>query len=369
MDNTPVSQQELDYLASLICDHKQAEPNGSSEFVAMWGSKSAQAKLDRLDYHGITLLAAARNTLTKDLADTCQQRRAMLAATEALKQQALQHLFRECQNAGVDKLILFKGTALAHTVYPQPWYRPRSDADCLVDPRDRALAHQVLTDLGYQKHFAIEGRYVSYQSLYSKSLPGQSQMHIDLHWRINNRQCLSQAYAVADLWAERQMTSAHLPVPNNIDSLLIACLHRLGHHAQEERLTWLFDIHLLSCALNDTEWQTLVNKAQQKSLCAITLDALQHCQNLFGTPVPNGVLHALSLTDKEPSAIFTQRDLPEWRYFLADLNSMSSWKQKLGFLRETLLPSPAYIRTQMQTRTAFMGYLKRIWRGLKRVTS
>ena len=369
MDNQASSQEELDYLASLITEPALTQANHVAGFAATWQARPTQSRLDRLDYHGITLLAAARNSLSDDLLATCQQRRAMLAATEVLKQKALQNLFIACHEAGLTEIILFKGTALAHTVYPQPWYRPRSDADCLINPEARALAHQILTDQGYQKHFGIEGRYVSYQSLYSKSLPGQSQMHIDLHWRINNRQCLSRAYTVEDLLTDRQVINSHLTVPNNVDSLLIACLHRLGHHVHEERLTWLYDIHLLSNTLNTTEWQNLISKAQQKSLCAVTRDALQICKKLFATAVPDDVIDSLSGASNEPSALFTRRKLPEWRYFLADLNAMPSWKQKMGLLRETLLPAPSYVRAQMQTRSALTGYVKRIWRGLKRVTS
>ncbi|GHA01648.1 hypothetical protein GCM10008090_08510 [Arenicella chitinivorans] len=372
MDNSRTKQDtqvELQYLASLICDYSAIKSNHSAEFAADWRRRSPQAKLERLDYHGITLLADAKSTLSVDLATACQQRRAMLAATETLKQQELRNLFSACRAAGLGNIILFKGTALAHTVYPQPWYRPRSDADCLINPDARALAHQILTEQGFAKHFAIEGRYVSYQSLYSKSLPGQSQIHIDLHWRINNRQCLSQAYTVEDLWPERQTIDAHLAAPSNVDSLLIACLHRLGHHAREERLAWLYDIHLLSATLDQYDWETLINKARQKSLCAVTLDALQACAGLLGTQLPNTVLDSLSGAAEEPSAVFTRRDLPEWRYFLTDLRCMPSLRQRMGLLRETFLPSPSYVRTQMQTSSATLGYLKRLWRGLKRVTS
>src|SRR6185503_4285201 len=50
--------------------------------------------------------------------------------------------------AGISVLVL-KGAALAHLVYPAPGLRPMSDVDLLVHPEQAALSQSVLADLGF----------------------------------------------------------------------------------------------------------------------------------------------------------------------------------------------------------------------------
>jgi len=143
----------------------------------------AQELLTQLDYHGITLLAGRAGKLEPELARLIDQRKTMMVANELLKQRALTELFSTLSTSGLDRIILFKGTALAYSVYPEPWLRPRSDVDCLIDHPQLDQFEDVLTTLGYQKQFAIEGKYLSYQTTFSKALSGQSTIHLDLHWR------------------------------------------------------------------------------------------------------------------------------------------------------------------------------------------
>lgn len=357
--------EELKELANLVKADKR------ENMVGDVANLDPAELLSKLDYHGITLLADYFKKLPVQLNSGIAQRKAMMAATDALKHRALEELFTAFKHAELGPAVLFKGSALAHTVYPKPWLRPRSDSDIIVEPNQRKLFHEVFTQLGYQRQFAIEGDYVSYQSTYSKALAGQSAMNIDLHWRINNRQILARAFTATELFENgaslgHVISNAHIPSPE--DSIIIASLHRLGHHQNEERLTWLYDIHLLVESLTPHHWQKMLSKTASKQLSAITLDALKNCHLLFNTDIPSEHLDALSAQSQspEPSQIFLQRDLSEWRYFLNDLNAMPNFSEKLGFIRETILPNSSYIREQMGTRSATYGHLKRLVQGVRR---
>ncbi len=332
----------------------------------------ADELLSKLDYHGVTLLANEYSRLPKGLEATIAQRKAMAVANEALKIRALGELFNAFSKANNAPAVLFKGTALAYTVYSKPWLRPRSDADIIVDQEHRDEFEQVLLELGYQKHFAIQGDYVSYQSTFSKPLAGESVLAIDLHWRINNRQILAKTYTASDIAAAGKTLTAISPnayIPNTVDNILIASLHRLGHHQNEERLAWLYDIHLLVQELDQDQWQSLLVKCANKQLAAITLDALQTCEALFNTSIDSESLTVLTQQASrfEPSQIFLQRDLAEWRYFLSDLTALPRIKDKWGFLNETLFPSPAYVRAQMGTQSTLLAYVQRLLRGFRRI--
>lgn len=362
------NEQELFHFASLLSARNRNQPYSSDENTL---GLSTSAYLNKLDYHGITLLADAKGQLPQSLHKILKQRKAMMVANSVLKQGALVEIFDALHNIQVSS-ILFKGGALAHTLYAEPWLRPRSDSDILIELNDFTNVARVLEQLGYAKQFAIEGKHVSYQSTFSKPLAGESVMSIDLHWRINNRQSLSQAFDVASLSNAGQTLetlSSKIAVPNHIDSLLIASLHRLGHHHSEERLAWLYDIHLLANTLTDADWHTLTSKAINKRISGVTQDALITCQRLLKTPVPAKVIDALANCGHEPSRIFLQRHLPEWRYFLADLKAMPSAAAKLGLIKENVFPSADYVRQKMGTKSAFLGYSKRFMRGIKRVMS
>lgn len=64
-------------------------------------------------------------------------------------------LLRLCEAfdaAGVDVLVL-KGPAVAHTMYPDPSWRPFGDLDVLVRTRDWRTACALLPELGYRRKF------------------------------------------------------------------------------------------------------------------------------------------------------------------------------------------------------------------------
>ena len=360
------SLPELDFYASLL--------NSSARILPRPSGLSDHEFVQQLDYHGITMLVEQAGNLPQGVVQLLGPRKALMVASEALKNKALIELFDAFSSAGLQRNILFKGGALAYSIYSKPWLRPRSDTDCLIDQSEHPQFAQVLFDLGYKKSFAIEGKYVSYQHTYSKQLAGQSMMNIDLHWRINNRQALANTYSVDKLIetsSSLSMLSDSIKIPHPSDSLLIASLHRLGHHPNEERLTWLNDIHLLANALNEgNDWPLLCTKAREKRLAGITVDSLNYTKRLFATNIskePWAELRAAAAI-KEPSQVFLNRELPEWRYFLSDLATLQGWGNKLRLIYENVLPSPDYVRQQMGTKSALIAYFKRAMRGLARIS-
>ena len=335
---------------------------------------SDQDLLDALDYHGITLLAAQQNALPSSLKPTLKQRKAMSVANEAIKQTALSKLFNAFTEAGLDS-IMFKGSALAYSVYQKPSLRPRSDTDVLISAKDKANFDQVFAQQGFNKLFAIEGNFVSHQSTYGKHLLGETYLNIDLHWQINNRQMFALTFNAVSLSKTSEKIeklgdaklSKPIEIPNKVNSLLIAAIHRAGHHNKEDRLAWFYDIHLLANSLDDSQWQALCDAAIEKRIASITHDALLTSQHYFASDLNTRAIKRLQNIQNEPSRIFLQTNLSERHYFWADLQSLKSTSEKLRFLQETLIPSPSYVRKQMGTHSALLAYAKRFIRGVKRV--
>lgn len=361
------AQEELRYLASLLCPATKpnktvSKPNGLNDSNI----------ITRMDHHGVTMLMVEKDCLSDVVNESLVARKAMMVANSDLKTRGLNKLFKNFKNAGLRKCILFKGAALAHAYYPEPWLRPSSDSDCLISPEDRPKYNTLLTDqLEFKKLFAIEGELVSYQSTYVRKLTKNTNLTLDLHWRVNNRQSLAKTYTMDEL-SERGTTTASLNhaviIPSAVDSILLSCIHRLGHHADDERLIWLYDIHLLINSLNEDDWEELCLLCEDKKIAAITLDALLVCADLLETDIPSDAKQNLEKLAKrdEPSKLVLQRNTSQWQLFKQDLNSLDNVQQKAQLLKENLFPSSEYIKESMQTDNVAKGHSKRLLRSLKR---
>ncbi|MDZ7841404.1 MAG: nucleotidyltransferase family protein [Gammaproteobacteria bacterium] len=159
--------------------------------------------------------------------------------------------------------LVFKGQALAHTLYPQPWLRPRGDIDILVKRAAMPPLCRAMERLGYEKALGTDGDLVMTQTAMRRRSGGVEHVW-DLHWKLSNRPALSgiiSCQALRQTAVEVAVGNTIFAAPSDVDSLLIACLHLVGHHAGEVRLIWLYDIHLLVAALSGAERERFLDKA------------------------------------------------------------------------------------------------------------
>lgn len=366
--STLPNEQELSFLACLL-GVSDTTTAATPEYSA---SEPVKLTLEQLDYHGISALIDPTRLSNPALANELNQRRALLAANEAIKTRELTQLFKAFNSAGLNNFVVFKGTALAHTCYQQSWHRPRSDTDIFIDRAHLGLFREQFDRLGYEELLTSAGNYISYQSTFGKRLAGSATLNIDVHWRISNRQCLANTFTINELQESATALKAFddtACMPSLVNCLLIACLHRLGHHNNEERLAWLYDIHLLSNRLSSSEWREFIQAAQNKKLNAVCLDGLKNSIRYLDSAVPSYVLDELvkPTRSNEPSALLIQRGLPRWKLMVSDLRSIHGLTGKLSFLREMAFPSADYVRQKMQTNSVIKAYVLRAWKGVAKL--
>ena len=267
-------------------------------------------------------------------------------------------------NAGVPVLVL-KGTALAYSLYPQPYLRTRCDTDLWV-PKvfcDQALKR--LEGLGYRRQEGISGELVSSQTSLVKESRVGVRFCIDLHWRLNNSQLFAQALEQEEADSQAVPLPALGPHAKCLcpqHALLLACMHRAGHlkvgHAangetfdEGNRLIWLYDIHLLVGSMSAEELEAFARLAVDRRMAAVCRDALVVTGSQFSTSIPDPVLQLLSGPRGEPSA----RYLSSGAYGIAraELGSLS-WPQRLRLLREHLFPPVEYMRWKYGGRNDFL---------------
>lgn len=276
--------------------------------------------------------------------------------------------------------VLFKGTALAYSLYPEPAWRTRGDTDFIIPPHSLSLVHEVLGALGFVPDLAVSGEVISYQASYTWARPGQGEHTLDVHWRINNSEVLAQLFSYEELRAQARPLPAlapHAYGAGPVHALLLACMHRATHrhnpyyvdgvaHYEADRLIWLYDIHLLLGAFTAADVEAFVAAAREKGLCAVCREAIERTVECFHTALPAGLMDALVVTgpQERPARYLTAGLLQQkWMDFVA----LGSTRRRLQFLRELLFPSASYMRAKFPDHAhGWLGwlYLVRAVRGL-----
>ena len=264
--------------------------------------------------------------------------------------------------------IVFKGTALAHTHYGQPWWRPRLDTDVLVPEDRRDEAAQVFARLGYERPAFVSGRLVMYQEMFVRSEPGGLEHVFDLHWRVANRQVVAGAVSHADLDARGvtiTMNGVAVRVPCPADALVLACVHRAAHHHDAPDLLWLYDIHLLASRLSDAEWRAVVAAARTGEVAALCDRGLRLACEHFGTSVPPDLWSLLATDERESSSVFLRGDRRPVADLRSDLRALG-WRGRARLIRELLFPPPGYMRAAFGPGPLSWLYVRRATRGVAR---
>jgi hypothetical protein len=312
---------------------------------------AADRVLERAQFHGVAGLLELRlgAQAPEALRGPLHQAAVLAAAFELARRDELARLLATLDAAGVPAVLL-KGVPLAHWLYAQPYARPSLDADLMVAPPLRRRAREVLLARGYQTTRFQGGELINAQAAYWRRLTAEVPMLLDLHWRISTSALFANVLTFDWLRSRARPIPALGPAafgPAPVDALLHACVHRAGVFAQgseaerADRLIWLHDIHLLAAALDVREWSEFSELAARHRLRAICRDALQAARCWFATRVPDAVWAALAGTGDEPSAALLEGGALRLKW--AEFRGLPDLGQRLGWLRETALPAPAYL--------------------------
>jgi hypothetical protein len=196
---------------------------------------------------------------------------------------------------------------------------------------------------------------------------------LDVHWRISN------VRAFADALSYEEIARDAVPVPalgphalgtSAVHALLIACIHRVAHHADSDSALWLFDIHLLGRGSSEAERAAFVDLAVARRMRGVCARGLQLADAAFGEIDP-AWLRELSAPSAlaEPSAAFLGGGLRQVDILRADLVAMPDWRARVQLLREHVFPSSLFMYERYRTRQPIvlpLLYLHRLLRGLPR---
>ena len=315
-------------------------------------AKDPDAVCRRGEYHGVLPLIADRLTAIPDLPLELGARLRLHAARQVagdlIQEAEIRSVLAAFDNAGVNALLL-KGAHLAYAWYQRPDLRPRVDTDILIPATARTLVADALGGLGYEASANSGGELVSSQAAFVKYRQGLRLHVVDIHWRIANPQVFAGILTFEEL--ARDSTSLPLLGPSARGlsaphALLLACVHRVAHHFNSNRLIWLHDIHLLASALSLTDWECFLSLIEERRVAAVCKDSLDRAAQRFRTGIPASVASDPRLRSpviEEASAAYTRRRRVV-SDVASDLQALPSWRARLRLVREHLFPPPQYMR-------------------------
>ena len=178
-----------------------------------------------------------------------------LAAIHRVQENELERVCAALSGSGV-RYLLIKGAALCHQIYPAPELRPRVDTDILIEEASLPAVKAALADIGYESVIAHDGGLISYQTCMHYRDDCAVDHTIDIHWRITNRHEYRDLLRFDSMYESAvALYDFPLPVyaPNRVLALCVACIHLVGHHSDNPRLIWLYDMLLLVKQMSKAE--------------------------------------------------------------------------------------------------------------------
>lgn len=293
------------------------------------------------------------------------------AVIDALRTRELRVVFAALADARVHAVVL-KGAALAHTHYPRPELRPRADTDFLIPENARDTVASVLSQLGYRRPLEIDGDVAIGQFHFVRTDAHGVEHALDVHWRLSNVRAFAEVLTYDELARAAVMVPAlgvHASVPTPLHGLLVACIHRVAHHADTTHLLWLFDVHLLARSLTEPERQAFVALASAKNVRAACARTLTLAQEAFGG-LDDIWIDSLAAPDtsQEPTAAFVGGGLRPVDILRSDLIA-TAWSSRVRLLREHLFPPASYMRKRYPSVPPLLlplAYARRIVAGAPR---
>jgi len=338
---------------------------------AIWpaeaGSEDAARFLESIQQHGIGPLVYAR--LVDDswpIQPALREDAIRAAAMESLRLADLRSLLAALAGRGI-RAVIIKGTGLAYDLYDAPEVRPRGDTDLLIAESDVGALRELMRDLGYESQLTSGDTLAIRQQTFVRA------GHVyDVHWDISNSPVVRDVLPFEEVVDRAIVVPRIAPnalAPSHADALLLACIHRVAHHHDNERLIWLYDIHLLREAMTPDEHERFWRLAAERRVVAICERSIELADAWFATAPHDRASDWLSEDERqrdEPSAAFLDRNRRGVSILHGDLQALG-WRSRLRRLRELALPPAAFMRQSFPTAPAVALPALYVWRGARGV--
>lgn len=344
----------MDFVAKTPIPERLREPLRAAlrGQAGIWPETLREEEVAALTEHGVAPLVFAA---THDPALRAEAIRA--AALEPLRAADLEVVLAALASAGVHALVL-KGSALAYDLYASPELRPRGDTDLLISRNDVEAARGVFAKLGLREQVTSGDEHGVKQLIFTRA----NGLAYDVHWSVTNLPLFEPLLRYDDVRTRAlalPRLGSHAFGLSHPDALLLACIHRVAHHHDSDRLIWLADIAFLAQRMAADERATFLELARRGGVVAICKRSIELASEWFGeTPL------ALPEVEGEASAVMLDREITHGAMLVANLRALS-WRARAQRLWQLAFPPAAFMRASFGPRSrAALPWLY-VYRGMR----
>jgi hypothetical protein len=328
---------------------------------SVWPDALSEADVQALAEHGVVPLVYRAAHVSALRSEAIRA-----AAIEPRRLADLREVIAALAANGLDALIL-KGSALAYDLYPEPELRPRGDTDLLIRREALDATRAVLHGLGFQETAGSGDEHGVRQAMFTR----RSHTY-DVHWAIANTPVLAGALTFDEL------LTRSVPLPRigpearglcHVDALLLACIHRVAHHHDSDRLIWLCDIALLRDRMSEDEHRQFWRMAADRrivGLCARAIDLADEWMSRQPHARAEEYLTENEMRRDEPSLGLMNRRITRGRVLAANLRALP-WASRARRLWQLAFPPPAFMARSFGTRNRLALPWLYVYRGARGV--
>ena len=329
-----------------------------------WPEPLGELEIRALLEHGVAPLVYAVTGL-RQLRDAAIH----AAALEQARLEDLRDVLGILHSNGITPLLL-KGTPLAYDLYAAPELRPRGDTDLLIARESVSAVRDTMLAAGFKERVTSGDEHGIRQMMFVRR-----DLSYDIHWDVANSPLFADVLRYDELVARSAgvaRIAEHARTLSHVDALILACIHRVAHHHDTERLIWLCDIALLRDRMSGEEHQAFWRLAADRRVVGVCMRSVELAGEWCARPPRDLASEYLSndeLTRKEPSRVFLDRELTYGRVLLADLRALP-WGARLKRLWQVALPPPRFMRDTFRVQSNFVLpwlYVVRGARGIARL--
>jgi len=254
---------------------------------------------------------------------------------------------------GVEPLIV-KGTALAYSLYDAPEQRPRADTDILLDAEELDAARGVFRELGYIEQLSSGDME---QTIFRRVDAAGADHVYDVHWAATNAPAFADVLRIGELRARSvplPRIGAHARTICDVDALLYACVHRIAHHFDSDRLIWLADIHLLRERMPRDEHERFWHLAAEREVVGVCMRSIARTNEWFGGgehDLAREFLDDAAIARHERTRSYLHPDPRRLRVLRAELGALRGWRARAQRLRHLAFPPASFMHESFGTRS------------------
>jgi hypothetical protein len=196
--------------------------------------------------------------------------------------------------------VVWKGPALAYTVYPSPEIRAFADLDIIVRPEDRHRARTVLNQRGYRGSPEVrlnEDELFSADCRDATMWNPETRISVDVHWGSVPRYRASIANFEL-LWSESMTVTLHgseIQVLAPAAHLLGLCAHGAKHRPFPwPAAKWITDVEAYLRAYPPEWWGPVLERAHKQGCLRMLLLGLALAEDILEASLPPSAAEALA---------------------------------------------------------------------------